>query len=86
MLDPTFASALAAIVPPSALLTAPEDTRPYECDGLTLYREQPAAVVLPDNEAQDVLQWAALALLRAGVANTPEAKPKAKRRGSPRRS
>jgi glycolate dehydrogenase FAD-linked subunit len=54
MLDPTFASALAAIVPPSALLTAPEDTRPYECDGLTLYREQPAAVVLPDNEAQVV--------------------------------
>src|SRR5690349_20880532 len=54
MLDPTFASALAAIVPPSALLTAAEDTRPYECDGLTLYRQQPAAVVLPDDEAQVV--------------------------------
>src|SRR5690242_21567299 len=54
MLDPTFASALAAIVPPPALLTAPEDTRPYECDGLTLYREQPAAVVLPDDETQFV--------------------------------
>jgi glycolate oxidase len=54
MLDPSFTTALAAIVPPPALLTAAEDTRPYECDGLTLYREQPAAVVLPDNEAQVV--------------------------------
>ena len=54
MLDPTFTSALAAIVPPSALLTAAEDTRPYECDGLTLYRERPAAVVLPEDEAQVV--------------------------------
>jgi glycolate oxidase len=54
MLDPTFTSALAALVPPSALLTAAEDTRPYECDGLTLYREQPGAVVLPENEAQVV--------------------------------
>ena len=54
MLDPTFTSALAALVPPSALLTEAEDTRPYECDGLTLYRELPAAVVLPENEAQVV--------------------------------
>ena len=55
MLDHAFTSALARVLPPSALLTAAEDTRPYECDGLTLYREQPGAVVLPDNEAQ-VLQ------------------------------
>jgi glycolate oxidase len=54
MLDPTFTRALAAIVPASALLTAAEDTRPYECDGLTLYRELPAAVVLPEDEAQVV--------------------------------
>jgi glycolate oxidase len=52
MLDPTFTKALSAIVPPSALLTAAEDLRPYECDGLTLYRELPAAVALPDDEAQ----------------------------------
>src|SRR6185295_4144717 len=26
--------------------------RPYECDGLTLFREQPLAVLLPENEAQ----------------------------------
>jgi len=52
MLDPTVHAALAAILPPSALLTTPEETKPYECDGLTLYREMPAAVVLPDTEAQ----------------------------------
>ena len=54
MLDPTFTSALAALVPPQALLTAAEDTRPYECDGLTLFRQLPEAVVLPENEAQVV--------------------------------
>jgi glycolate oxidase len=54
MLDPAFTSALAKVLSPSALLTAAEDTRPYECDGLTLYREQPGAVLLPDNEAQVV--------------------------------
>ena len=54
MLDPAFTSALAKVLSPSALLTAAEDTRPYECDGLTLYREQPGAVLLPDSEAQVV--------------------------------
>jgi len=54
MLDPTVHAALAAILPPSALLTTAEETKPYECDGLTLYREVPAAVVLPNSEAQVV--------------------------------
>jgi glycolate oxidase len=54
MLEPSVHAALAAIVPASSLLTTPEQTRPYECDGLTLYREQPAAVLLPENEAQVV--------------------------------
>ena len=54
MLDPSVHAALAAILPPSALLTEPEATKPYECDGLTLFREIPAAVVLPENEAQVV--------------------------------
>ena len=54
MLDPAVHAQLAAILPPSALLTAAEDTRPYECDGLTMYRELPAAVAIPDNEAQVV--------------------------------
>jgi glycolate oxidase len=54
MLDPFVHAALAAILPPSALLTTPESTKPYECDGLTLFREIPAAVLLPENEAQVV--------------------------------
>ena len=54
MLDSAIHARLAAILPPAALLTAPEDTKPYECDGLTLYRALPAAVVLPENEAQVV--------------------------------
>ncbi|MBK9116363.1 MAG: FAD-binding protein [Betaproteobacteria bacterium] len=43
---------LAAILTPSSLLVTAEETRPYECDGLTLFRAQPAAVVLPETEAQ----------------------------------
>src|SRR5215831_2510851 len=54
MLDPTLVAALGEILSPSALITAPEETRPYECDGLTLFREQPLAVLLPDNEEQVV--------------------------------
>jgi glycolate oxidase len=49
---PAVHAELAALLPPEALLTVPEDTRPYECDGLTLFREKPAAVVLPENEQQ----------------------------------
>ena len=54
MLDPRIQAQLATLLPPSALLTAAEDTRPYECDGLSLYRERPAAVALPETEAQVV--------------------------------
>jgi len=54
MLDPAVHAQLAAILPPSALLTTTEETRPYECDGLTMYRELPAAVAIPENEAQVV--------------------------------
>ena len=54
MLEPAVHSRLAAILPPEALLTAPEAVKPYECDGLTLFREVPAAVALPETEAQVV--------------------------------
>jgi glycolate oxidase len=54
MLNESLLAALGEILPPSALLTAGEDTRPYECDGLTLFRAQPLAVLLPENEAQVV--------------------------------
>lgn len=43
---------LARILPEPALLTRPEDTVPYECDGLAAYRQVPLAVVLPDTEEQ----------------------------------
>jgi glycolate oxidase len=45
-------SALAALLPPHALLWHGEDTVPYECDGLTAYRERPLVVALPETEAQ----------------------------------
>ena len=45
-------AALAAVVPTHALLWQSEDTVPYECDGLTAYRELPLVVVLPETEAQ----------------------------------
>ena len=45
-------AALAAELPAHALLWQREDTVPYECDGLTAYRELPLVVVLPETEAQ----------------------------------
>jgi len=54
MLDPTLLSALGDILPPSAIVASAEATRAYECDGLTLFREQPLAVLLPENESQVV--------------------------------
>ncbi|MFM9917518.1 MAG: FAD-linked oxidase C-terminal domain-containing protein [Rhizobacter sp.] len=44
--------ALTPLMPPHALLWQGEDTVPYECDGLTAYREMPLAVALPETEAQ----------------------------------
>jgi len=44
--------ALRAVVPPHCVLSREEETRPYECDGLSLYRALPMAVVLPETEAQ----------------------------------
>ena len=43
---------LQAIVPAHALLWNNEDTTPYECDGLTAYRQRPLVVVLPETYAQ----------------------------------
>jgi len=44
--------ALKAHLPEHALIWQPEDTVPYECDGLTAYRQRPMAVALPEDEAQ----------------------------------
>lgn len=47
-----FVAALRAALPPSSVLSDQEDTRPYECDGLSAYRQLPMAVALPADEAQ----------------------------------
>ena len=44
--------ALQAVLPGHALLWNNEDTTPYECDGLTAYRQRPLVVVLPETYAQ----------------------------------
>jgi glycolate oxidase len=44
--------ALQAVLPSEALLWHGEDTTPYECDGLTAYRQRPLVVALPETEAQ----------------------------------
>src|SRR5450830_25898 len=43
---------LESVLPRHALLWNPEDTTPYECDGLTAYRQRPLVVALPETEAQ----------------------------------
>ncbi|HTP97011.1 MAG TPA: FAD-linked oxidase C-terminal domain-containing protein [Burkholderiales bacterium] len=43
---------LRAILPDAALLHETEDVQPYECDGLTAYRQAPLMVALPETEAQ----------------------------------
>jgi glycolate oxidase len=44
------ARALRAFLPARAVLWEEEDTRPYECDGLTAYRQLPMVVALPESE------------------------------------
>ncbi len=44
--------ALQAVLPAHALLWNNEDTTPYECDGLTAYRQRPLVVALPETEGQ----------------------------------
>ncbi len=48
----TLLPALQALLPKHAILWHAEDTVPYECDGLTAYRQRPLCVVLPETEAQ----------------------------------
>jgi glycolate oxidase len=44
--------ALLQHLPAHALLWHTEDTTPYECDGLTAYRQRPLVVALPETTAQ----------------------------------
>jgi len=53
-----FILEIAKLVSTDSLLTTPEALAPYECDGLSVYKQQPAMVVLPNTleEAQAVLK------------------------------
>jgi len=48
----SFEARLAASLPATALLTSVEAKRPFECDGLTAYREVPRVVVIPRTRAE----------------------------------
>jgi glycolate oxidase len=54
-------AALRAFLPARAVLHEEEDTRPYECDGLTAYRELPMVVALPETleQVQQILRTCA---------------------------
>jgi glycolate oxidase len=47
-----FIASLRKYLPAEAVLSEPEDLRPYECDALSAYRELPWLVVLPDTVEQ----------------------------------
>ena len=47
-----FVQSLLKILPSQCVLHEAEDLAPYECDGLSVYRATPMAVVLPDNIEQ----------------------------------
>jgi len=51
-LQALIVQALHQVLPAHALLYQTEDTTPYECDGLTAYRQRPLVVALPEDEAQ----------------------------------
>lgn len=44
--------ALRGVLPAHCILNRDEQLRPYECDGLSLYRQKPMLVVLPETEPQ----------------------------------
>ncbi len=44
-------AALRAALPAHCVLLSEEETRPYECDGLSAFRQLPVAVLLPETEA-----------------------------------
>ena len=60
-------AALQAVLPAHALLWQAEDTTPYECDGLTAYRQQPLVVALPETEGQVAAVLAACHRLQVPV-------------------
>ena len=57
-MDDRFIAALRAIVGDDGLITAHDQLRTYECDGLTNFRITPRAVVLPQSgdQVQKIVQ------------------------------
>jgi len=55
---PPLLNALSNVLDSPALLTSEEALRPYECDGLSVYKGLPLAVVLPESiaQAQSIIQ------------------------------
>jgi glycolate oxidase len=51
-LQDRVARAMQALLPAHCVLYKLEDTTPYECDGLSMFRQKPMVVVLPETEAQ----------------------------------
>jgi len=45
-------SQLKRALPKNTVISGSENTRPFECDGLSIYKQEPLAVVLPNNIAQ----------------------------------
>ena len=45
-------SQLKRALPKNTVISGSENTRPFECDGLSVYKQEPLAVVLPNNIAQ----------------------------------
>ena len=48
----SVARALRTVLSDAAVLFEKEDVKPYECDGLSAYRQVPMVVALPENEQQ----------------------------------
>jgi glycolate oxidase len=46
------AAALRVLLPADCVLSRDEELRPYECDGLSVFRQQPMLVVLPRTESE----------------------------------
>ncbi len=51
-LQARVAQALREVLPAACVLWTPAETRPYECDGLSMLRQLPMVVALPADEAQ----------------------------------
>ncbi len=57
MSQSVVAAALRQVLPDDCILSRDEELRPYECDGLSVFRQKPMLVALPrtENEVRDTL-------------------------------